>query len=152
MLVNLLGILLLVWLIVLTYFYFKERNYLKLLFPQDESRDIRAKLREVVGAVDDFKKENTLLAQKLDELTHDGMVHLQKLEIVRYNPYNDTGGDQSFSVVLLDGRLNGLLLTSLHSRAGTRIYTKIIKSGKSDLDLSKEEKELLIRATDEKKT
>jgi hypothetical protein len=140
------GLICLVWLGVLTYFFWKERAYLRLLFPQDESRDIRAKLREVVEAVKSFKQENNLIAQKLDDLTTDGLKHIQRVEIVRYNPYNDTGGDQSFSVVLIDGKLNGLLITSLHSRSGTRIYTKIIKSGKSDLELSKEEKDLLIKA------
>lgn len=140
------GLICLVWLGVLTYFFWKERSYLRLLFPQDESRDIRAKLREVVEAVRSFKQENNLIAQKLDELTTDGLKHIQRVEIVRYNPYNDTGGDQSFSVVLIDGKLNGLLITSLHSRSGTRIYTKIIKSGKSDLELSKEERDLLDKA------
>lgn len=136
----------LIWLGVLTFFFLKERSYLRLLFPQDESRDIRAKLREVVEAVTQFKQENSLLAKKLDELTIEELQHIQRVEIVRYNPYNDTGGDQSFSVILIDGKLNGLLITSLHSRSGTRIYTKIIKSGKSDLDLSKEEKDLLVKA------
>lgn len=136
----------LVWLGVLTYFFLKERSYLRMLFPQDESRDIRSKLREVVSAVREFKEENTLLAQKLDELVLDGLKHMQRVEIIRYNPYNDTGGDQSFTVVLLDGKLNGLLMTSLHSRTSTRSYTKIIKSGKSDLELSKEEKEVLEKA------
>jgi hypothetical protein len=140
------GLICLVWLGVLTYFFWKERSYLRILFPQDESRDIRAKLREVVEAVRSFKQENNLIAQKLDELTTDGLKHIQRVEIVRYNPYNDTGGDQSFSVVLIDGKLNGLLITSLHSRSGTRIYTKIIKSGKSDLELSKEERDLLDKA------
>jgi len=64
----------------------------------------------------------------------------------KYNPYNDTGGDQSFSLVLLDGKLNGTILTSLHSRSGTRIYAKVIKKGESELDLSKEEKEVLKKA------
>ena len=137
-----LGIIL-IWLGVLSYFFWRERSYLRLLFPEDGTRDIRAKLRELVGQVKEFREENTLIAQKLDELTQDGKNHLQRIEVVRYNPYNDTGGDQSFSVVLLDGTLNGLLITSLHSRSGTRIYTKIIKSGKSDLELSKEEKVLL---------
>jgi hypothetical protein len=136
----------LIWLGVLTFFFLKERSYLRLLFPQDESRDIRAKLREVVEAVAQFKQENSLLAKKLDELTIEGLQHIQRVEIVRYNPYNDTGGDQSFSVILIDGKLNGLLITSLHSRSGTRIYTKIIKAGKSDLDLSKEETDLLTKA------
>lgn len=136
----------LIWLGILTFFFLKERSYLRLLFPQDESRDIRAKLREVVDAVKEFREENSFLAKKLDDVVLDGLKHIQRVEMVRYNPYNDTGGDQSFSLVLLDGKLNGLLLTSLHSRSGTRIYTKIIKSGKSDLELSKEEKELLTKA------
>jgi hypothetical protein len=103
-------------------------------------------LRELVEAVTEFKQENSLIASKLDQLTTDGKKHLQKIEVMRYNPYNDTGGDQSFSVVLLDGELDGLLITSLHSRSGTRIYTKIVKSGKSDLELSKEEKQVLEKA------
>jgi hypothetical protein len=136
----------LIWLGILTFFFLKERSYLRLLFPQDESRDIRAKLREVVNSVNEFREENSLLAKKLDDVALEGFTHIQRVEMVRYNPYNDTGGDQSFSLVLLDSKLNGLLLTSLHSRSGTRIYTKIIKSGKSDLELSKEEKTLLTRS------
>lgn len=136
-----------VWLSILSWLFWKERGYLRLLFPQDGTRDIRAKLRELVDQVKEFREENTLIASKLDELTKDGTKHLQKIEVVRYNPYNDTGGDQSFSVVLLDGTLDGLLITSLHSRSGTRIYTKIVKSGKSDLELSKEEQQVLEKAT-----
>lgn len=136
----------LVWLGLLSFLYWKERSYLRLLFPQDGTRDVRAKMRELIEVVGAFKEENSLIAKKLDDLTHDGLKHLQRVEIVRYNPYNDTGGDQSFTIVLLDGKLNGLLVTSLHSRSGTRIYTKIIKSGKSDLELSKEEKQILDKA------
>ena len=59
----------LIWLGILTYFFIKEKSYLRLLFPQDESRDIRAKLREVVESVKEFREENNFLAKKLDELT-----------------------------------------------------------------------------------
>lgn len=138
--------LLFLWLGYVTYLVLKEKKYLEDLFPEGESRQVRGKLLEVLDGIKEIREENTLIASRLDELSQDGLSHIQKVEVLRYNPYNDTGGDQSFTLVVLDGKLNGLLITSLHSRSGTRIYTKIIKSGKSDLELSKEEQEVLEKA------
>ena len=131
------------WLGYLTYLVLKEKKYLEELFPEGEARQVRGKLSEVLTGIKEIREENTLIASRLDELDQNGLKHIQRLEVMRYNPYNDTGGDQSFTVVMLDDKLNGVLITSLHSRSGTRIYTKIIKSGKSDLELSKEEQEIL---------
>ncbi len=68
---------------------------------------------------------------------------IQKTAIIRFNPFKHTGGDQSFVLALLDNHDNGLLLTSIHSREGTRIYIKPITYGSSDHTLSKEEKSAL---------
>jgi hypothetical protein len=138
--------LLFLWLGYLTYKIWKNGKFLEQLFPQGESRQIRGKLTEVLDSLKEIQEENSLIAGKLDELAQEGSNHIQRVEIMRYNPYNDTGGDQSFTSVLLDGKLNGFMITSLHSRSSTRIYTKIIKSGKSDLELSKEEEEVLKKA------
>lgn len=134
---------LLIWNIALTYLFWRERSYLRELFPKTQERDIRNKFKELLDEVEGFKRNEAFLNKNLRILAKQGLSHLQKIATSRYNPYEDTGGDQSFSVALIDGNLNGILLTSLHSRAGTRIYTKQIVSGKSDLELSKEEKEVL---------
>ena len=67
----------------------------------------------------------------------------QRIGLVRYNPFEDTGGNQSFALALTDAAGNGLVLSSLHSRTGTRIYAKAIAGGRSDGALSAEEAEAL---------
>jgi hypothetical protein len=64
---------------------------------------------------------------------------VQHVGLVRYNPFQDTGGDQSFAIALLDQHGDGIVVSSLHNRALTRIYAKPIKAGASSLSLSEEE-------------
>ena len=67
-----------------------------------------------------------------------------KIKLVRYNPFSDTGGNQSFILCILDSTDSGTILTSLHSRDNTRIYAKSVSKGQVDVhSLSKEEKECL---------
>ena len=64
-----------------------------------------------------------------------------KINLIRFNPFEDLGGDQSFILVMLDNTNSGVIITSLHSRDVTRIYAKAIKSGEGqNVTLSKEEK------------
>ena len=66
--------------------------------------------------------------------------HLQKIGFVRFNPFPQTGGDQSFCLSLLDEKDNGFVLSSLHSRDATRFYAKTVKAGQGDgYELSIEE-------------
>jgi hypothetical protein len=70
--------------------------------------------------------------------------HFQKVGIVRFNPFADSGGDQSFSLSLLDGQNNGFVISSLHSRQETRIYLKPVSGGKGEgFELSKEEQQAI---------
>ena len=67
----------------------------------------------------------------------------QKIAIVRFNPFGDTGGDQSFALAVLDAHNSGYVLTSIHGREGTRVYVKPVDFGKSKHTLSVEEKQAL---------
>lgn len=67
----------------------------------------------------------------------------QKIAIIRFNPFGDTGGDQSFSLAVLDAHDSGYVLTSIHGREGTRVYVKPVDYGKSKHTLSAEEKQAL---------
>jgi hypothetical protein len=64
---------------------------------------------------------------------------IQHVGLVRFNPFEDTGGNQSFALALLDADADGILLSSLHSRTATRVYVKAILAGRSDAQLSAEE-------------
>jgi len=71
----------------------------------------------------------------------------QRVGLVRYNPFEETGGNQSFALALLDADGDGWVLSSLHARAGTRIYAKSINAGRSEAGLSSEETAAIEQAT-----
>ena len=90
------------------------------------------------------------VGRDLDELTARTAVlessarhHFARLGLVRFNPFDDTGGNQSFALALLDESEEGFVVSSLHSRTGTRIYAKAIVGGKADTSLSTEETEAM---------
>ena len=72
------------------------------------------------------------------------MQSLHKVGVVRYNPFKDLGGDQSFAVALLDRKNSGLVISSLHTREGTRVYAKPVSGGESKkYPLTEEEKKAI---------
>ena len=87
------------------------------------------------------------LYKVLDDVKKDGRLHIQRVGLVRFNPFSDTGGSQSFTLALLDGHDNGLVMTSLYARTGNRWYIKEVRSGKGkELVLSKEEQSAVQKA------
>lgn len=135
----------LVWLGILSFFIWQQNKFLKSLFPQSGNRDIRKKFEEIIKVVEEFKKQLSSLDSKTEETKNQGLQHIQKIALLRFNPYNDTGGDQSFAVCLLDSQGTGIVITSLHARSGTRVFAKSIIRGQSEkYQLSKEE-ELVIK-------
>jgi hypothetical protein len=64
---------------------------------------------------------------------------LQHIGLVRFNPFEDTGSDQSFAIALLDDQRDGIVLSSLHGRANTRLFAKPVSAGASSHNLSEEE-------------
>jgi hypothetical protein len=72
---------------------------------------------------------------------------VHKVGVVRFNPFKDLGGDQSFSIALLDGQSNGVVVSSLHTREGNRVYAKKIEKGKTvKHPLTEEEVDAIKRA------
>jgi uncharacterized glyoxalase superfamily protein PhnB len=65
--------------------------------------------------------------------------------MVRFNPFNDMGGDQSFAMALLNGKNNGLVISSLYTKEGTRVFSKAIKAGKTEKHPLTEEEEEAIK-------
>ena len=70
----------------------------------------------------------------------------QRVGLVRYNPFEDTGGNQSFALAMLDANGDGWILSSLHARQGTRFYAKAVKAGRSETSLSDEEQAAIRQA------
>ncbi|OGE26704.1 hypothetical protein A3C26_01075 [Candidatus Daviesbacteria bacterium RIFCSPHIGHO2_02_FULL_39_12] len=136
-----------VWLAILTLSVWQQNKFLKLLFPKSGVRDIRKKFGETVAGVVELKEDLNKLANKLSEVERSGYRHIQKMQLSRYNPYDDTGGNQSFTLALLDNGGSGIVVTSLHARSGTRVFAKDVIGGKmGKYQFSKEEEEMIKKA------
>ncbi len=81
-----------------------------------------------------LNKQTLYLAQK----------GLHKVGVIRFNPFRDLGGDQSFAIALIDHENSGVIISSLYSRDGVRVYAKAIKDGKNkQYPLTEEEKQAI---------
>lgn len=71
---------------------------------------------------------------------------IRGLEVIRFNPFPDQGGNQSFAIGMLNESGDGLVLSSLYSRERMSVFAKPVRNGKSEFELSDEEKEVLEKA------
>jgi hypothetical protein len=90
------------------------------------------RVRAVVVDVDRLAARTALVERDLRQT-------LGRIGLVRYNPFEETGGNQSFALAVLDGNGDGFVVSSLHARAGTRVYAKAVKAGAAESALSDEE-------------
>jgi hypothetical protein len=77
------------------------------------------------------------------ELQHRSQTSIQHVGLVRFNPFEDTGSDQSFALALLDDRRDGVVISSLHGRTNTRLFAKPVEGGASSHALSDEESQAI---------
>ncbi|MBN1262861.1 MAG: DUF4446 family protein [Candidatus Pacebacteria bacterium] len=119
-----------VWLLVLTVLFFRLSAHYRRLGIAGAGKDLKSVLEEVLKSTSEGKKQIENLLEISKRIEREGLFHLQQVGLVRFNPFAETGGDQSFCLALLDDRKSGLVISSLHSRETTRIYAKPVKEGK----------------------
>ncbi|MBI2626616.1 MAG: DUF4446 family protein [Candidatus Nealsonbacteria bacterium] len=105
-----------------------------------------ADLEGVLGYLKKLEEKHEELSRELAEFKEKSRKDLQKIGMVRYNPFQETGGEQSFSIAVLDGNNNGFVITSHYYREANRVYAKPIEQGKSKYQLSKEEEAAINKA------
>ncbi len=129
-----------IWLAVLTYYLYKTDFHYKKLVKGANNEDLRKILDKILDELNLNKKTLDNLDAGLQKQIDKSINYVQKVGIVRFNPFADTGSDQSFVLAILDGTDSGMVLTSLHSRTNTRWYAKNVEKGKGiDHQLSAEE-------------
>ncbi len=105
--------------------------------------DIVEKIAQRLKLIDEANDKTALSLEAISKQLNTATQHVG---IIRYNGNGDDGGNLSFSAALLDAHQSGIIITSLHGRANSRIYAKIITNGTSEQTLSEEEREALIQA------
>lgn len=96
--------------------------------------------------VDDLKVNQELQNKDIEALKANILKTYQKFGLVKYDAFNEMGGQLSFSLAMLDKKNNGFLLNTVHNREGSYTYVKEIFDGKSEINLSEEEEEALNKA------
>jgi len=122
------------------------RRRLRRVLPQGESGGIDEILDRQLKSVESLSERVDALNKLHHELEHLSQRTIQKVAVIRYNPFSDTGGDQSFAIALLDSLGNGVVVSSLHSRTDTRVFAKPVQSGRSKFQLSDEEQDAIRKA------
>jgi len=136
-------LLFLFWNIYLSYNLSKIKKRTRTFFANSEAKDLEEIIYKQIKKTNEINCEIKKIIEDNKKIKSNLSECIQKVGVVRFNPFGDVGGNQSFAIALLDNSLNGVIIQSLYSRNGVRIYSKEIKKGKSEYALGKEEEEAI---------
>jgi hypothetical protein len=129
-------VILLIW-IGLTEYRFKK------FFAGTKARNLEEVMIEIGSQMKDLKNTQEVINKHLLTVDHRLNKSIRNIETVRFNPFLDAGSNQSFAISFLNDEGNGVVMSSLYARDRMSIFAKPIIGGKSDFELSTEEKEVL---------
>lgn len=136
-----------VWLAALSFFLYRIANHYNRLTKGIVKGDLKSVLEKILAQMELSQEKIGELSERCQKLASEDRLHIKKIGILRFNPFKDTGGNQSFILALLNEENSGLILSSLYTRTGSRWYIKKAQKGKgADLELSKEEEEVIREA------
>jgi hypothetical protein len=108
-----------------------------------DGRNLEAEIKAIESKLDLSEHKSTEIEAIIKEYIQLGRSAIQKIGFQKFDAYEDMGGSQSFVLALLDFENNGVIISSIHNRAMTRMYGKRIIAGKADVELAKEEEAVL---------
>jgi hypothetical protein len=147
MVTTVIWIVLIIWISIITFFLLRMIRHYNRLTRDTSAKGLKEVLEEILAAQKIFVTNSDTLQEEIVRLKKEGTLHIQKIGLERFNPFSDTGGSQSFTLAILDGNDNGLVMTSLYARTGNRWYVKEVRGGKGkEFELSKEELNALHKA------
>jgi hypothetical protein len=145
------SIILIIWLFFTQKNLNKIRKNQEIMFSGKKGKDLETIILENKENIARLIKESEELYDITAKINKHSLKSIHKVGLLRFNPFREVGGDQSFALALLDDENNGLVLSSLYSREGVRIYAKSIQDGASSkYPLTEEEKQAISIASIEK--
>lgn len=123
-----------------------NNRYKKFMNKLGNGKNLEEDLENFMYKVDRVEKQNTEITNFCRNLDEDISKCIQKIGIVRYSAFKDTGSDLSFAVALLDEKNNGVVFNGIYSREMSNIYAKPVENGNSKYTLSNEEVEAIEKA------
>jgi hypothetical protein len=125
----------------------RMRQSLETFFSGKDAQNLESILLEQLKNTKELDQEIQELFEISNRLRDLCLKSVHKTAVLRFNPFKEVGGNQSFSVALLDGKNSGAVLSSLHTREGTRVYAKPVVAGEPDgFPFTEEEKATITQA------
>ena len=128
-----------VWIII-------TEKRLKRLFLGKKAKDLEGTINTLEDEIAKLNKAKEEIEKNITSINSKLKKSIRGLETIRFNPFPDQGSNQSFAIGMLNEEGNGLVISSLYSRERMSIFAKPIKNGKSEYELTAEEKEALQKA------
>lgn len=134
------------WNAILTFVLVYLWLFMNQFFPK-KSRGLAGVLEESVVKSDQLEKEVKKMHESILKTAESAEGYYQKMGLVRFNPFERVGGEQSYSLALLDNKKNGVVMTFLYTHEGVRTYVKLVERGQGKgVELSKEEENAIVQA------
>jgi hypothetical protein len=132
------------WLILLSWLLYKTRQHYFNLIKGTKKEKIDEILEVLLNTDKKMESEVEQIKKELKIEIQQSKLHIQKIGIIRFNPFERMGGEQSFVIAFLNNEDNGLVINYIYTRDGLRVYSKKVKKGKGEeYELSEEEKKAL---------
>lgn len=127
-----------------------NKRYREFMLKLGKGKNIEEDLENYIYRVEKVEKQNSDLQLVCKEISNQMSGCIQKIGIVRYNAFKDTGSDLSFALALLDENNTGVVMNGIYSREMSNIYAKPVENGKSSYTISAEEKMAIDKAVQSK--
>lgn len=125
----------------------KTEKRLKRFFSGKKGKDLEESILTLEENILKLKSAKENIEEELEVVNKKLKKSIRGLETIRYNPFPDQGSNQSFAVGMVNEDGDGIVFSSLYSRERMSIFAKPIKNGKSEYELTAEEKDVLKKAT-----
>ena len=137
------------FLIMLIKIHSINKNYKTFLKKLGNGENIEEDLENYMYRVERVEKQNAEIRNLIETIDTNMDNCIQKIGMVRYNAFKDTGSDLSFALAMLDEKNNGVVLNGIYSREMSNIYAKSVEKGKSKYTLSEEEQQAIQKAIED---
>jgi len=139
-------IFILVWLVALSLGLLYLLSIFVRVF-KTKDRGLKQAILDTLGSNKKLSDGVDQLSQEIKKIQHNLKGAYQKTAIVRFNPFERLGGEQSYCLAVMNQNNSGVVLTFLYTKEGVRAYMKEVVGGEAKgADLSKEEKEAIQKA------
>ena len=124
----------------------RTEKRLKRFFAGKKAKDLEESIIELENNISKLKSEKEIIEKEIIEINKKLKKSIRGLETIRFNPFPDQGSNQSFAVGMVNEDGDGVVFSSLYSRDRMSVFAKPVKDGKSEYELTTEEKEVLEKA------